>query len=640
MERKINMLRQLQPVVFAFLLVIGGCVPKNNLTIDEYDFSSIDRLVTGWIDSGYYDGAGLLIARDNKVLIDTLYGDYIPHKEVFIASSGKWLASATIAAVVDEGKLSWDDQAGKWLPEFTGIKSTATLRQLLSHTSGYPDYQPKGVQPDDYQTLEESVSHIVGLPADTTPGAEFHYGGLAMQVAGRMAELATGKDWEMLFQEKIARPLSMKHTHFTPVDSGEGHSPMLGGGARSTLHDYASFLKMIYNNGVFEGERILSDEAIAEMQVDQVKGASLNRPEYVEKVRAERHNGIYGLGEWREELDSAGNAVLITSPSWAGAYPWIDKTTDTYGCFITHVNLRKANKDGFSSFYSSPVLPLLVRDVYKTAELPDSVKVGYVAVKKGQLYYQEAGHGEPVIFVHGHSFDHSEWALQFPVFAKNYRTIVYDVRGYGRSSMPFEGSPILHADDLKTVMDSLGIEKANIVGLSMGGFITTDFLALYPNRILSMVAASGDVFSIPGPNEPWSKEEIARQREKIGAIKREGTMHQKWSWFNDLMSSGGSRLETIRRPVWDMIYKWSQWQPLHVEPRYLLGRSVIKKLKNQEITVPVMVLTGEVDADRKNKLLEIVPSAKQVIVPDAGHVSNLEHPEEFTKRVMDFIRKK
>ena len=606
----------------------------------NYDFSSIDRKIQSWIDSGYYHGAGLIIAKDNRIIKDTCYGSYTPDSVVYIASAGKWLAAATIAVVVDEGKLSWNDKVSKWLPEFTDVKGKATLRQLLSHTSGYPDYQPEGAHRDDYQTLKESVAQIVSLPADTMPGAKFHYGGLAMQVAGRMAELATGKDWETLFQEKIAQPLGMKNTHFTPVHLGGGHSPMLGGGARTVLHDYAAFLNMISNNGKFKGKRILSEAAIKEMQADQVGKAKVAEHEFVERVRAELHAGIYGLGEWREELDSSGKAVLISSPSWAGAYPWIDKTTHTYGFFLTHVVGEKAGKDGFSSFFSSPVLPILVRDVYKQAALPDSVKTGIVDIGDAQLYYQEAGRGETVIFIHGHSFDHSQWDPQFPEFAKKFRTITYDCRGYGRLSMPVEGHEFLHAEDLIKLMDKLGIEKAHLVGLSMGGFIVTDMLALHPDRILTATAASGDVFQVAGPDKPWTEEEIAKRRVEIAVLKARGTMNQKWDWLAGLMSKGGSHLEQIRRPVWDMIYKWDQWQPFHVEPRLVLGNSVVEKLKNQEITVPVMVLTGEVEKDRPNKLLECVPTAKQVIVPDAGHVSNLENPKAFTKLVMQFIDRK
>ena len=627
-------------VLFSVLITVLFFACQPNQIIERkirYDFSPVHCLVQSWVDSGYYNGAGLMIARNNQVLLDTCYGNYTPETEVYIASAGKWLAAATIAAVVDEGKLSWDDQVTKWLPEFADIKGTATLRQLFSHTAGYPDYQPKELQKDDYQTLDESVAHIVDLPADTVPGAEFHYGGLAMQVAGRMAELATGKDWETLFQERIAQPLGMKNTHFTPVNSAEGHSPMLGGGARSTLHDYVAFLDMIFNNGVYRGKRILSEKAIAEMQADQVRDAKIVTPDYVRKVRAEQHNGVYGLGEWREEVDSRENAVLISSPSWAGAYPWVDKATNTYGFFITHVNVEKAEAEGFSSFYSSSVLPILVRDVYKEAALPDSVKKGYVSVENGKIYYQEAGSGEPLIFIHGHSFDHTEWEPQFSVFAKHFQTIVYDCRGYGRSSMPDENQPFMHVNDLITLMDSLHLEKAHIVDLSMGGFIVTDMLALHQDRILTATAASGDIFPVAGPGEPWTPEEIARRLDEIAALKANGIIQQKWDWLAGLMSNGGSNLENIRRLVWDMIYRWSQWQPLHIEPRLVLGNDAISILKDQKIAVPVMVLTGEVDYNGPRKLNECIPSAIQKIVPDAGHVSNLENPEAFNQLVFDFI---
>jgi pimeloyl-ACP methyl ester carboxylesterase len=87
-----------------------------------------------------------------------------------------------------------------------------------------------------------------------------------------------------------------------------------------------------------------------------------------------------------------------------------------------------------------------------------------------------------------------------------------------------------------------------------------------------------------------------------------------------------------------MIYKWDQWQPLHAEPRLVLGNDVIHLLKGQKITVPLMVLTGEADKNNRNKLLECVPAAKQVIVPNAGHVSNLENPEAFNQLVFEFLK--
>lgn len=351
-----------------------------------YNFSVIEKKIQTWVDRGYYDGASLLIAKDNQLIFEKYFGSYTPETQVYIASAGKWLAAATIAAVVDEGKLTWDDEVVQWLPEFTDIKGQATLRQLLSHTSGYPDYQPKGGHRDDYQSLEVAVKHIVKLPADTIPGKKFHYGGLAMQVGGRMTELATSKDWETLFQEKIARPLNMSNTHFTPVDSTGGHNPMIGGGARSTLHDYAHFLEMISNDGMYKGSRILSEKAVHAMQADHVKGAKVLHHEYVENARGLMHTSIYGLGEWREMLNEAGDVVLISSPSWAGAYPWIDKENDIYGFFLTHVNVEKANKDRFSSFYASPVLPVMVRDIL-SKDTVEGVKMDFGEIGRAELCY-------------------------------------------------------------------------------------------------------------------------------------------------------------------------------------------------------------------------------------------------------------
>src|SRR6202000_2192809 len=74
----------------------------------------------------------------------------------------------------------------------------------------------------------------------------------------------------------------------------------------------------------------------------------------------DHRTSIYGLGEWREEVDANGNAILISSPSWAGAYPWIDKKNHVYGFLLARVSNQK-NK--FNPFYSSPVLPIMVRDI-------------------------------------------------------------------------------------------------------------------------------------------------------------------------------------------------------------------------------------------------------------------------------------
>jgi len=101
------------------------------------------------------------------------------------------------------------------------------------------------------------------------------------------------------------------------------------------------------------------------MQADHVMNAIVNPNEFVEHARGSVRKDIYGLGEWREEVNEKGEATLISSPSWAGAYPWIDKKNHVYGFFMTHISQFK---NGFNSFYASPVLAEIVREILDTTK--------------------------------------------------------------------------------------------------------------------------------------------------------------------------------------------------------------------------------------------------------------------------------
>lgn len=102
--------------------------------------------------------------------------------------------------MVDRTDLGWDDSVEKWLPEFKGDpKGKILLRQLLSHTSGVRPYLPEP-RVDNYNHLDSAVAEILPLDTVFTSGTRFEYGGLAMQIAGRMAEVAMGKEFETLFK--------------------------------------------------------------------------------------------------------------------------------------------------------------------------------------------------------------------------------------------------------------------------------------------------------------------------------------------------------------------------------------------------------------------------------------------------------
>ncbi len=343
-------------------ILLSSCHPATEQV--KYDFTPLDSLISGWMERGYYPGSAVCVVKNNIILFEKSYGTFTPDTKVYVASAGKWVAAAVVAAVVDRTALGWDDPVEKWLPEFKGDpKGRIPLRNLLSHTSGVRPYLPDP-RVDTYNYLDSAVAEILPLDTVFAYGTRFEYGGLGMQIAGSMAEKAAGREFEDLFQELIAHPLGMTHSHFTPVNTDGGHAPMLGGGLCTTLNDFMHFLKMIYHEGMYNGTQILKPETVQEMQKDQVGTATVKPDEYVARALGQHHNGVYGLGEWRELVDEeTGEAYQISSPGWAGAYPWINKRDGVYAFFIAHVQGSSQKEDGFSSFYGSPVLSRTVTEI-------------------------------------------------------------------------------------------------------------------------------------------------------------------------------------------------------------------------------------------------------------------------------------
>ena len=271
------------------------------------------------------------------------------------------------------------------------------------------------------------------------------------------------------------------------------------------------------------------------------------------------------------------------------------------------------------------------------------VKSGYVAVSgNARIYFEEKGQGTPIMLLPGHSLDTRMWNGQFDEFAKHHRVVRFDFRGYGKSSEQTETFQFTHLDDLLTLMDSLHIEKAHIVGLSMGGFIAGDMLGIAPERMLSCVLASGGPKTQKGPSEPMDGAEKAKRDIDIAALKAKGVDKMKEEWLEALMASGGSRKECMREPLRIMITDWTAWQPLHKEVRLIYGMDAVKQLKQKCPTVPTLILEGGAPGNKhsgKSWLTEFLPNSRVEVLPDCGHMMNIEQPELFNKAVLDFINK-
>ena len=113
---------------------------------------------------------------------------------------------------------------------------------------------------------------------------------------------------------------------------------------------------------------------------------------------------------------------------------------------------------------------------------------GYLPVDSGQLYYELAGEGQTVILIHGRWGDRRHWDAQFGAFSTRYRVVRFDVRGFGRSTLPKEGVVFRNHDDLPQLMNWLEVDQAHIVGFSMGSEIAFDFAVTHPASCRSIVS--------------------------------------------------------------------------------------------------------------------------------------------------------
>lgn len=293
------------------------------------DFNGVTARMQGMLARNNVSGASLLLVRDGVVLYERSFGSFDLARNVPIASASKWLMAGAIARLVDSGAMRWDDRIERWMPTAPADKRAITVRQLLSHSSGLRDVSCLN---DRTAAFQACVDSILAEPLRFAPGSAFAYGGSSMHVAGRMAELATGKSWDQLFQDEITRPLAMSQTDFAAGLSAPPYqstsNPRVAGGARSVLRDYGAFVQMLAQRGVYQGQRILSASSIDEMARNQVAGL----PVVSSPVNGPEYQG-YGLGQWLDRK-SGDLSTLSSSRGAFGFAPWVDRETRMGGVLL------------------------------------------------------------------------------------------------------------------------------------------------------------------------------------------------------------------------------------------------------------------------------------------------------------------
>lgn len=323
--------------------------PGTESASPTYDFSAIDPIVSRFVEERGLNGAGLVVVdEDDGIVHEGYWGEFGPDRVSLVASSSKMITAGVLMRLADDGLLDMDAPVAE-VAEWGVGNPDITPAQLVSNSSGLvgllpdPAYGPYVCQFLPGGSLQDCAATIFTTPEDDAdiipPDTEFRYGGAQWQVAGAVAEVASGKTWAELIDEIYVQPCGVEslayNNHFTQIGSAgfdypvefnsdpttlaPTDNPNMEGGVYVDPPDYAELLLMHLRGGECEGGRVLSDEAVDRLHADRI---------------GQEYDGSagdatgYGMGWW---IDRASGRI---SDSGAyGSVPWLDLDAG-YGAYL------------------------------------------------------------------------------------------------------------------------------------------------------------------------------------------------------------------------------------------------------------------------------------------------------------------
>jgi 3-oxoadipate enol-lactonase len=280
------------------------------------------------------------------------------------------------------------------------------------------------------------------------------------------------------------------------------------------------------------------------------------------------------------------------------------------------------------------MITFFLRRSFFVAEL--QTQAAFLHTQGAPLYYEIAGHGQAVLFIHAGIADGRMWDEQISIFAQHYQTIRYDIRGFGQSQIP--AAPFAHHADPAALLHALNIEKAHVIGNSFGGKIAIDFALTYPELVASLVlvapSVGGDTPS-PEVRQFWEEEEALLEQ---GDLKAATELNVRM-WVDGPRRNSDQVSARIRQRVYDMQYHAFTVPEPEGSEEITLQPPAITRLA--EIRVPTLIIMGDYDFTDKlelaQQLSEQIPNAQLVIIPDTAHVLSMEQPEQFNQHVLSFL---
>jgi pimeloyl-ACP methyl ester carboxylesterase len=258
---------------------------------------------------------------------------------------------------------------------------------------------------------------------------------------------------------------------------------------------------------------------------------------------------------------------------------------------------------------------------------------GFAEVNGTKLYYEALGSGPAVVLIHGGLVDMRLWEKQMRPLSQRFRVVRYDLRGYGRSAAAAE--PFSHLEDLRGLLDFVKIEKATLVGLSLGGIIAADFALEHPERVERLVLVGP---GLRGDKQPPPRDAAAA----VEAMSRGAEAFADASMRRELYAAvrpGSDAHALLRRMLLD------NYKALPaLRPGFLKYPDPPTADRLADITVPTLVIIGSRDGRNllniADTLASHIPGARKVVIPGASHHPPVETPAAFNRALLDFLERR
>lgn len=255
---------------------------------------------------------------------------------------------------------------------------------------------------------------------------------------------------------------------------------------------------------------------------------------------------------------------------------------------------------------------------------------GFAEINGGKIYYEAAGAGHPLVLIHGGQMDRRMWDGQFQLFSKSYRVIRYDVRGFGKS--PASTNVYADENDLAALLKYLSVDKAYIVGLSLGGRIAIDFALTHADMTDGIVPVapglSGFHFnSDPSDEDSW-RAALAGDWQRVTD-----------DWLNNDYMKPAMQNPKIAPRLRELAFENAHENLDNPLLESMPNPPAIDRLP--DIKTPTLIIVGNRDVNDIHEICGLlyarIPGAKEIVIQGSGHIVNMEQPEQFNRAVLDFL---